>query len=87
MKLYEESVSKIPPLGIRILFHLEKSKINRNLTDNVSSLDIAPWILSAPTVRFDLTKFKKDKLTLKPTVLSTTYHGITFVRNKFHMYC
>lgn len=37
VKLYEESVSKIPPLGIRILTHLDKCKINLNLINDVSS--------------------------------------------------
>jgi len=60
IKLFKESVSKIPPLSIRILPHLEKSKINLNLIDDASSLNIAHWTLSAPTVRFDLTKFKQD---------------------------
>ena len=55
-QLFEESESKIPPLGILILPHLEKSKNNLNLTDDAPSLDIAPSMLSAPTVRFDLTK-------------------------------
>ena len=36
-------MSKIPPLGIRILPHLEKSEINLNLIDDASSVDIAPW--------------------------------------------
>ena len=58
-KLFEESESKIPSLGIRILPHLYKSKINLNLIDDAPSLDIAPWKLSAPVVPFDLTKFKK----------------------------
>ena len=44
-----------------------KFKINRNLIDAVASLDIAPWTLSAPTVRFDPTKFKKIRQTLKLT--------------------
>ena len=60
IQLSEESKSKIPPFGIRILPHLEKSKISLNLTDDAPSLDITPWTLSAPTVRFDLTKLKKD---------------------------
>ena len=47
-------------LGICILPHLEKSKINLNPIDNAPSLDIAPWMLSAPTVRFDWTKLEKD---------------------------
>ena len=60
IKLFEESESKIPPLGILILPHLEKSKNNLNLTDDAPSLDIAPSMLSAPTVRFDPTKLKKN---------------------------
>ena len=59
-QLFEESEPKIPPLGIRILPHLEKSKNNLNLTHDAPSLDIAPSMLSAPTVRFDLTKLKKE---------------------------
>ena len=53
-KLLEESESKVPPLGIRILPHLEKSKLNLNLVDDASSWDIVPWKLSVPAVRFDL---------------------------------
>ena len=52
--LFEASESKVPPLGIRIIPHLEKSKLNLNL------VDIIPWKLSIPVVRFDLTSFKKD---------------------------
>ena len=51
---------KIPPLSIHILPHPEKSEINLNLIDDASSVDIVPLTLSVPTVRFDLTKFKKD---------------------------
>ena len=58
---YVKNQSKIPPLRIRILPHLEKSKINLNLIGDVSSLDITPWTLSAPTIRLDLTKFKKRR--------------------------
>ena len=57
-KLLEESESKVPPLGIRIVPHLEKSKLNLNLVDDAPSLDIIPWKLSVPAVRFDL-KFQK----------------------------
>ena len=60
IKIFEESESKIPSLSIHILPHLQKSKINLNLIDDALSLDIAPWKLSVPAVRFDLTKFKKD---------------------------
>ena len=60
LKSLPELVLKIPPLGIRILPHLEKSSINLNLTDIASSVDITPWMLSVPTVHLDLTKLKKD---------------------------
>ena len=36
-QLFEESELKIPPLDIRILPHLEKSKNNLNLTEAFSS--------------------------------------------------
>ena len=39
-KLYEESESKVPPLGVRILPHLEKTKLNLHLVDDAPSLDI-----------------------------------------------
>ena len=45
---------------MRILPHLEKSKINLNLIDDAPSLDIGHSMLSAPTVRLELTKFKKE---------------------------
>ena len=70
-KLFEESESKVPPLGIRILPHLEKSKLNLNLVDNVPSLDIVPWKLSVPAVRFDLASFKKD--TTNPEIYKQLY--------------
>ena len=50
---------------------MEKSKINLNSIDNAPSLDIAPWVLSAPTVRFDLTKLKKD--TTNPEIYKEFY--------------
>ena len=65
-KLFEESESKVPPLGIRILPHLEKSKLNLNLVDDAPLLDIVPWKLSVPAVRFDLASFKKD--TINPEI-------------------
>ena len=51
IKLFEESEFKISPLDIRTLPHLEKSKINLNLIDDATSLDIAPWTLSDPTAK------------------------------------
>ena len=61
-KLFEEPESKVPPLGIRILPHLEKSKLNLNLVDDAPSLDIVPWKLSVRAIRLDLTSFKNLSL-------------------------
>ena len=70
-KLFEESESKVPPLGIRIIPHLEKSKLNLNLVDDAPSLDIVPWKRSVPPVRFDLASFKKD--TTNPEIYKQLY--------------
>ena len=40
--------------------HTHTCELNLDLIDDVSVLGIAPWTLSVPTVRFDLTSFKKD---------------------------
>ena len=39
---------------------MEISKLNLNLVDDAPSLDIVPWKLSVPAVRFDLASFRKD---------------------------
>ena len=70
-KLFEAVESKVPPLGICIIPHLEKSKLNLNLVDDASPLDIIPWKLSVPVVRFDLTSFKKD--TTNPEIYKQLY--------------
>ena len=70
-KLFEESESKVPPLGIRILPHWKKSKLNLNLVDDAPSLDIVPWKLLVPAVRFDLASFKKD--TTNPEIYKQLY--------------
>ena len=72
-KLFEESESKVPPLGIRILPHLEKSKLNLNLVDDAPSLETSsvPWKLPVPAVRFDLASFKKD--TTNPEIYKQLY--------------
>ena len=70
-KLFEVSKSKVPPLGIRIIPHLEKSKFNLNLVDDASPLDIIPWKLSVPVVCFDFTSFKKD--TTNPEIYKQLY--------------
>ena len=64
-------MSNVPPLGIRILPHLEKSKLNLNLVDDAPLLDIVPWKLSVPAVRFDLTSLKKD--TTNPEIYKQFY--------------
>ena len=74
-KLFEESESKVPPLGIRILPHLEKSKLNLNLVDDAPLLDIVPWKLSVPAVRFDLASFKKD--TTNPEIYKQLYLNLS----------
>ena len=71
IKLFEESESKIPPLGIRILPHLEKSKLDLKLFDDAPLWDIAPWKLLAPAVCLDLANFKKD--TAKPETYKQFY--------------
>ena len=71
-KLFEESESKVPPPGIRILPHLEKSKLNLDLVDDAPSLDIVPWKLSVPAVRFDLASLKK-KDTTNPEIYKQLY--------------
>ena len=70
-KLFEESESKVLPLGICILPYLEKSKLNLNLVDDAPSFDIVPWKLSVPAVRFDLASFKKD--TTNPEIHKQLY--------------
>ena len=70
-KLFEESEPKVPPLGIRILPHLEKSKLNLNLVDDAPSLDMVPWKLSVPAVQFDLASLKKD--TTNPEIYKQLY--------------
>ena len=75
-KLFEKSESKVPPLGIRILPHLEKSKLNLNMVYDAPSLDIVPWKLSVPAVRFDLTSFKKD--TTNPEIYKQLYLQLIF---------
>ena len=82
VKLFEKSASRIPPLGIRILPHLENSKINLQLIDGASCLDIAP------TVRSDLTKKKKKDATNHETytVLFAAYYRISFQNGVFFVF-
>jgi ribonuclease HI len=69
--LFEESPSKIPPLGIRILPHLESSGLDLDVIDDTSVLGTAPWTLPIPTVRFDLNQFKKE--TTNPITYQQSY--------------
>ena len=71
-KLLEASESKVPPLGIRILPHLEKSKLNLNLVDDAPSLDIVPWKLPVPAVRFD--RFQKKIQQTRKYINSSIYN-------------
>ena len=50
---------------------MDKSKLNLNLVDDAPSLDIVPWKLSVPAVRFDLASFKKD--TTNPELYKELY--------------
>ena len=65
IKLFEELELKVPPLGLCVLPHLEKSKLNLNLVDDAPSLDIVPWKLSVPAVCLDLASFKRDTTNLE----------------------
>ena len=79
-----DSASKIPPLSICMLPHLEKSKINLELIDDVSCLDIAPWTLLTLTVWFDLSKLKQH--TTNPKTYNQFYLQlrISHIRKLFH---
>ena len=68
---FHTSPAQSPPLGIHILPHLEKSKLNLNLVDDAPSLDIVPWKLPVPAVRFDLASLKKD--TTNPEIYKQLY--------------
>ena len=74
-KLFEKSESKDSTSWICILPHLEKSKVNLNLVDDAPSLDIVPWKLVVPTVRFDVASFKKD--TTNPEIYKQLYLQLT----------
>ena len=68
-KLFEESESKVSPLGIRILPHLEKSKLK--FGRRCSLIGHHPLETSVPAVRFDLASFKKD--TTNPEIYKQLY--------------
>ena len=71
LNLKTSNYLKNQELKIRILPHLEKSKLDLNLIDDAPLLDIAPWKLSAPAVRLDLANFKKG--TTKPETYKQFY--------------
>ena len=56
-----------------MLLLLESSGLDIGVTDDVAILDSAPWTvgLSVPTVRSDLTQFKKE--TTNPVTYHHTY--------------
>ena len=82
-KLFEESESKVPPLGIRILPDLEKSKLSLNLVDDAPLLDIVPWKLSVPAVRFDLASFKKKIQQTQKYINSSIYKISAYPLSEF----
>ena len=57
--------------------HQRAENSNLALIDDVSFPDVVPCTLSAPTLRFDLTKLKKD------TTDPGTYKQFT-IRKRFH---
>ena len=75
-KLFERSQFVTPPLGLRMLPHLESSGLDLDVIDDTSVLD-TPWTLSVPksTIRFDLTQFKKE--TTNPLTYQQSYLELT----------
>ena len=57
--------------------HQRPEHSNLALIDDLSFLDVVPCTFSAPTLRFDLTKLKKD------TTDPGTYKQFT-IRKRFH---
>ena len=74
VKPSEDSPSECQHHGIRMLFHLDKSKVNFDLIDDASFLDIAPWTLSDHTVQFKVTKEKEKKTRKKKEKKRLEYH-------------
>ena len=63
--------------------HLEKSKINLDLTEDASFLVMTPWTLSPSTVHFDLAQFKKEDMTTpETTVLPADCFLLSFTERK-----
>ena len=56
-----ETASQTPPLGIRILPHLEQSPVNLDTLYKHVLPDTPPWLIPTPNVDLSLTSFKKDK--------------------------
>ena len=58
---FQENQSCIPPLGIRILPHLEDADINTDvISDDSKFPDSPPWMIKTPDVKFDLCSYKKE---------------------------
>ena len=76
--------SLTPPLGIRILSHLENSEIPLKSVQNKLSTKTPPWLFPTPNVDLSLTSLKKG--TTPPTAykqafleLSESYDGYTHI--------
>ena len=60
-KKYLDSPNVIPPLGLRLLPHLEEAGIDVGVISDFSKFpDQPPWTFLTPEVRFDLTSMRKD---------------------------
>ena len=82
--LFEECRSKIPPLGIRILQHLESSGLDLIVIDDTSVLDTAPWTLPEPTIHFNLNQFKKE--TTNPVRYQQSYLELVSDYPSYHTF-
>ena len=69
---YLKTLSKIAPLGIRMLPHPENAKLYIKLIYSASFLDIVPWMLSAPTVQKDMTN--PETYSFISSLLQTIFH-------------
>ena len=67
----EKSQFVTSPLGLRMIAQLERSGLDLDVVDDVSILDSAPWTLSTPCIRFDLTQYKKE--TANPRTYQQSY--------------
>ena len=61
VRKFEETPSIIPPLGIRLLPHLESADLDIGVICDCPKIpESPPWFFKTPAVRFDLARYKKD---------------------------